>query len=127
MPLNNTAIAAASYYTVALKSNGSVVVWGFPADVPLAAQSHVTKIAAANFYFMTLLGTAVALEAKLDRHELIVSWPTNANGFRLQSTRSLIPPVIWTDLAAIPAVVGPRFTLTNSELKDVGFYQLRRP
>jgi len=68
-----------------------------------------------------------SLKARPDGNELILSWPTNAPGFRLQSTLDLTPPVTWLDSAGVPAVIGTHFTLTNSPSGAARFYRLRNP
>ncbi|HVY68611.1 MAG TPA: Ig-like domain-containing protein, partial [Verrucomicrobiae bacterium] len=46
---------------------------------------------------------------------VVISWPANATGYKLQSTPSLVPPVTWTDVnsannsATIPVGAGARF------------------
>ena len=53
-----TAIAAGSYYTLALKNTGVVVAWGYNSDgetnVPVAAQSGVVAIAAGGYHAVAL-------------------------------------------------------------------------
>src|SRR6185503_8267889 len=52
------AIAAATYYTIALTTNGSVLAWGLlgaaPASVPPVAQSGVIAIAAGGNFCLAL-------------------------------------------------------------------------
>jgi hypothetical protein len=67
-----------------------------------------------------------SLKAKPNGNELILSWPTNAVGFTLQSTLDLTPPVTWLDSTSVPAVIGARFTLTNTPSGGARFYRLRK-
>jgi hypothetical protein len=66
------------------------------------------------------------LNARPNGNELILSWPTNAVGFTLQSTLDLTPPVTWLDSTSVPAVIGARFTLTNTPSGGARFYRLRK-
>jgi len=66
------------------------------------------------------------LKARPNGNELILSWPTNAVGFTLQSTLDLTPPVTWLDSTSVPAVIGAQFTLTNTTSGGARFYRLRK-
>jgi uncharacterized repeat protein (TIGR03803 family) len=44
---------------------------------------------------------------------LILSWPTNASGFTLQSATNLVAPTIWTAVSAAHVVVNGLNTVTN--------------
>ena len=67
-----------------------------------------------------------SLNARPNGNELILSWPTNAPGFTLQSTLDLTPPVTWVDSTSAPAVSGAHFTLTNTTTGGAQFYRLRK-
>lgn len=62
------AIAAGEYHSMALKSDGSVVVWGFSSNQPPAGLGNVVAIAAGNEYSLAL---------KSDGS--VVAWGSNAN------------------------------------------------
>jgi hypothetical protein len=67
-----------------------------------------------------------SLEGRPNGNKLILSWPTNAVGFKLQSTLDLTPPVTWLDSTSVPAVIGAHFTLTNTTSGGAQFYRLRK-
>jgi len=126
-----TAIAAGSQHTVALKTDGSVVSWGLldQTTVP-AGLSGVTAIAAGWGHTVALIGTVLplpSLNARPNGNELILSWPTNAVGFTLQSTPNLASPVAWIDSTNPPASIGTQFTVTNTTSGPAEFYRLRKP
>jgi hypothetical protein len=142
------AIAAGGWHSVALKNDGTVVAWGdnysgqvtgTPTDtnyaiaspVTLEGQvlSGVTAIAAGISQTVALIGGVKllpSLNARPNGNELILSWPTNAPGFTLQSTTDLTPPVTWLDSTSVPAVIGANFTLTNTTSGGARFYRLRK-
>ena len=133
------AIAVGRTHTVALKNDGTVVAWGTifgwtnngavispaePADL-----SGVTAIAAGPSHMVALIdGVPLlpSLNARPNGNELILSWPTNAPGFTLQSTLDLESPVTWIDSTSVPVVIGAHFTLTNTATGGARFYRLRK-
>jgi alpha-tubulin suppressor-like RCC1 family protein len=146
-----TAIAAGDAHTVAVKNDGSVIAWGYnlygqatgtptttdwpffgiAGPVTLGGQvvSGVTAIAAGGFHTVALIGTVrllPSLNATPNGSELILSWPTKAVGFTLQSTLDLTAPVTWLDSTSVPTVIGARFTLTNATPGSAQFYRLGR-
>ena len=58
---------------------------------------------------------------------MILSWPANALGLTLQSTRNLTPPVTWLDVTNPPTVLGGLFTVTNPISGGGQFFRLRKP
>ena len=121
-----TAIAAGGFHTVALKTNGSVVAWGNndygQTNVPVAAQSGVTAIAAGGYHSVALLGTAPPplpqLTITRSGANVILTWPTNAAGFTLQSA-----PALTGTFTNIPGATNP---YTNPIAGAQQFYRLSR-
>lgn len=111
--------------SVALRSDGTVVAWGWLKNVP-AGLTNVTAIAAGGYHTVALLGTAVSLDARRSGDELILSWPTNAIGFTLQSTFQITPPATWVDFPNAPALLGAQWTVTNTFSGSAQFYRLRK-
>jgi hypothetical protein len=119
---------------VALKTDRTVVAWGgnegdLITTAP-AGLSGVTAIAAGYEYTVALVGPElvmpVALRARTGGNELLLSWPTNAVGFTLQSTLALTPPLTWIDSTDAPAVVGAQFTVTKTFSGRALYYRLRK-
>ncbi len=55
---------------------------------------------------------------------VILTWPTNATGFTLQSTSNLVSPVFWTNVSPGPVVVDRQNAVTNHILGAQHFYRL---
>ena len=84
------AIAAGSYHSIALKNDGSVVVWGWnnhgQTNVPVAAQSGVTAIAGGGFHVVALKNDGS-----------VVVWGSTNNG------QTTVPMVAQNGVTAIAA------------------------
>lgn len=110
----------------------AVVAWGKNDEgettVPLAAQSGVTAIAAGAGHTVALRGSALRLRAERQGDELGLAWPPDATGFTLQSTRSLAPPVVWTDYPAVPATDEAQSAVTTKDISGTErYFRLRSP
>ncbi len=68
----------------------------------------------------------VILNATQTGSELVLSWRTNASGFKLQSAQELSPSPTWTDFTNPPAVLGAEFVVTNISSLGSQFYRLKK-
>jgi len=89
-----------------------------------AGLSGVTAIAAGLSHSVVLLGGPVPLNARRSGNELVLTWPVN--GFTLESTLALTPPVTWADVTNTPALLGAQWAVTNTFSASARFYQLRK-
>jgi len=55
---------------------------------------------------------------------LILTWPTNAVGFTLQSTTNLVSPAVWSTNSPAPVVTAGQNTVTNPITGAQQFYRL---
>jgi len=60
---------------------------------------------------------------------VVVYWSTNYDGYTLESTTDLTPPIVWTPLTATinPADGQFEFSRDLISLKPQEFFRLRRP
>ncbi len=72
------------------------------------------------------LGTVSApqLAMLLSGSTVILTWPTNAIGFTLQSATNLAPPAVWTATVPAPAVVNGQNVVTNAISGAQNFFRL---
>jgi hypothetical protein len=56
--------------------------------------------------------------------QFILTWPTNAAGFTLQSTTNLGSSAVWTTNSLLPVVVNGQYTLTNAASGAQKFFRL---
>src|SRR6266540_1381316 len=118
---SNPGVATVSGSTVTLVSAGTTTITavqeGDATYLPATAVSQT----------LTINGPPVSLNARPNGNELIISWPTSAVGFILQSTLDLTAPITWLDFTNPPTVIGAQFTVTNSISGSAQFYRLRKP
>jgi uncharacterized repeat protein (TIGR03803 family) len=55
---------------------------------------------------------------------VILTWPTNATGFNLQSTTYLGSSAVWTTNSSVPVVINGQNTVTNPISGRQQFYRL---
>src|SRR6185436_1152633 len=55
---------------------------------------------------------------------VILTWPTNATGFTLQSTTNVASSTVWTTNSQAPVVVNGLYTVTNPVSGTQQFYRL---
>lgn len=66
------------------------------------------------------------LSASLQAGNIILSWPTNATGFNLESASNL-PAVIWTGVLPAPVIFNTNNFVTNATSAEQKFYRLHKP
>ncbi len=55
---------------------------------------------------------------------VVLTWPTNAVGFTLQSTTNLASPSVWSSVSPAPVIVNGKNTVTNAVSGTRKFYRL---
>ena len=55
---------------------------------------------------------------------IILTWPTNAFGFTLQSTTNLVSPAAWTTNSPAPVVIGGQNVIIDPVSSPQQFYRL---
>jgi sugar lactone lactonase YvrE len=55
---------------------------------------------------------------------IVLTWPTNAVGFTLQSTTNLVSPVVWSTNSPAPVVIAGQNTVTNPITGPQQFFRL---
>ena len=78
------------------------------------------------FSLTVMLPVVPQLAIALSGANVILTWPTNAAGFTLESATNLVPPAIWITNASLPVVVGTNNAVTNGISGTRKFYRLSR-
>jgi Immunoglobulin domain len=82
-----------------------------------------------QFYRAVLFSVIAAppmLQARVSGKNLILSWPSTAQKFSLQTTTNLVDPNSWVTLTNVPSVVNLQNTVTNPIAGSQGFYRLKQ-
>ena len=78
-----------------------------------------------NLTFTTAPVPRPQLQILRQNNLVVLSWPTNAAGFQLES-RTNISNSNWTSLTNIPVTVGNQTVVTNRSNPDSAFFRLRK-
>jgi len=70
------------------------------------------------------LGLVPSLDIAMTNNQVILSWPTWAPNFDLQSTTNLNPPTVWNGVSPLPATIGGQNIVTNPISGTQMFYRL---
>ena len=74
----------------------------------------------------TLIPAMPRLSATLQANSIVLSWPTNAVGFVLESTTNLGPVAFWTAVTSTPDVTGSNYVVTiKTTAAPSKFFRLR--
>jgi hypothetical protein len=96
--------------------------------VTIAPSASGSQADAAGVLAMgTLTVTAPSLNVVLSPPNMILSWPTNASGFVLNQTSSLVSPITWTPVTSGITVSGGNYTITINTRTGARFYALIAP
>ena len=81
----------------------------------------------ARFYRAVIISVsevAPMLQAQISGSNIILSWPSSAQNFSLQTTTNLSDPNSWMTLPNVPAIVNLQNAVTNPITGNQGFYRL---
>ena len=108
--------------------------WGMTSNsqfyVCLVGGSGYITVTGDQAYFDNFLATSVLwnpqghLTIIRSAANVILTWPTNATGFTLQSSTNLVSPVVWSAVSPAPVVVNGQNAVTNSISGTQKFYRL---
>jgi hypothetical protein len=87
---------------------------------PNAVSNNETYALAWEFFCMTLNVTQSGTN-------LVLTWPVYPDGFVVETTTSLAPPIVWSALNAIPTVTNNQNQVTLNATNASQFFQLQRP
>jgi len=123
------AIGSGDGHSVALKSDGTLVSWGWDndygqVDVPSVFQGKVSAVAVGRFHTLAILGTA-ALQTRLAGGAIQLAWPTNLLGFHLEMAPDFAAAT-WKPVPEAPTILGKQSVITRPAPGAREFYRLSR-
>jgi uncharacterized repeat protein (TIGR03803 family) len=112
------------YYGVGTNSDGAnpyggLVICG---NTLYGTAKHGGSGAGGTVFSITL--PLPALNITLSGTNVVLTWPTNGISYTLQSANNLVPPVTWSAVLPLPAVVDGQNTVTNPVAATQQFYRL---
>ena len=97
-------------------------VSGIFASNSLYGMTHIGGIGGSGTIFSLFILPQLAIN--FSGGNAVLSWPTNADGFSLQSTLDLTPSALWGPVFPLPVVVSGQYVVTNSGPTAQMFYRL---
>jgi hypothetical protein len=70
---------------------------------------------------------APVLSIGISTNNILISWPSWAEGYSLEGTTSLSPPITWLAVTNSPIVAGNQKTVTLNNVGTDMFFRLRKP
>jgi len=100
-------------------------------DVATAGTYHVTWDSGGNegaqlWLIAVQSSAAPTLQSRLAGENLVLSWPTNAGSYALETTTNLSITNSWMPVTNTPAIVASQKTITNAISEQNHFYRLRK-
>jgi len=96
------------------------------ATVATDTDGNLTGLPSSEAYggFISKSTTPPQLAISRSGASFVLTWPTNAAGFTLQSTTNVVAPAVWITNSPSPVVVNGQNTVTNPISGPHMFYRL---
>jgi hypothetical protein len=100
-------------------------------DVSVAGTYHVTWDSGGNegaqlWLIAVQSPPSPTLQSRVSGENLVISWPTNADNYTLETTTNLSITNSWMPVTNTPAIVNSEKTITNVIFQPSRFYRLRK-
>jgi hypothetical protein len=105
------------------------VSWTTVTNVPVIVNLQYTvtnQISSGSVFYRLAMVTAPTLQAQVSGNNIVVTWPSSAQNFSLQTTTNLSDPNSWSTLTNVPAIVNLQNTITNPISNGMLFYRLKK-
>jgi hypothetical protein len=95
-------------------------------DLQVLKNSGVKSITASETYALAFEAFVIRMTITKQANSVVISWPLYPNGFTLESTPSLSPPITWTPVTNTPVISNNTYQVTVNSLGNMSYYRLRR-
>ena len=105
------------------------ISWTTVTNVPVIVNFQYTvtnQISGGSRFYRLATITAPALQAQVSGKNFILSWPTNATGYVLQTTTNLAAANSWATVTNMPATVNQQNVVANQISGAARFYRLKQ-
>jgi uncharacterized repeat protein (TIGR03803 family) len=105
------------------------VSWTTVTNVPLIVNFQYTvtnQISSGSRFYRLATLAAPTLQAQVSGKSFVLSWPTSAQNFSLQTTTNLADPNSWITVTNTPAIVNLQCQVTNQISGATRFYRLKQ-
>jgi hypothetical protein len=119
---------AAPYSLETTGTLGTTNSWMVVTNVPSIVNSQCTvtnQISGRSSYYRLAIITAPTLQAQVSRNSIVVTWPSSAQNFSLQTTTNLADSNSWMTVTDTPAIVNLQCMVTNQISGAARFYRLK--
>lgn len=95
-------------------------------DLQVLKNSGTKSIFPSETYALAFEAFTIALQIAKQGNDVVITWPSYPNGFTLESTPSLSPPITWTPVTDIPVISNNSYQITVNSPGSMSYYRLRR-
>ncbi|MGZ5545119.1 MAG: hypothetical protein ACXWIU_10630 [Limisphaerales bacterium] len=95
-------------------------------DLQVLKNSGTKSITPTETYALAYESFVIALNVSYQSGNLVITWPLYPNGFILEVTPSLSPPITWTALTNAMVISNNSYRVTVNSPSGMSYYRLRR-
>jgi hypothetical protein len=95
-------------------------------DLQVLKNSGFSNVSNPDTYALAFEAFVIPLNIRFQNRSVIITWPLYPNGFTLESTPSLSPPITWTPVPIAPVISNNSYQVTVNSPSGMSFYRLHR-
>src|SRR5262249_50281558 len=95
-------------------------------DLQVLKNSGTKSITPSETYALAFETFVIGMAITKQGNNVVISWPLYPNGFTLESTPGLSPPITWTPVTNTPVISNNTYQMTVNSLSNMSYYRLRR-
>lgn len=96
-------------------------------DLQVLKHGGNNTVSSSETYALAFEFFSLSLNARQSGANVVLSWPVYPDGFVVETTSSLTPPVGWSTLSVTPTVTNNQNQVTLGTASTSQFFRLRRP